>query len=201
MAEPPATPSAPKSIETLLGEARGALRRVDAREARSAMTAGALLVDIRSDAQRRTDGTVPGALVVDRNVLEWRCDPACPSRDPRIGSPRTLIVMCNQGFQSSLAAATLRALGRDATDVIGGFQAWRAAGLPTDQYTEEPLARAIECPCGHHLEGSDDEDLLRQAREHVGRAHPEMRRSDEQLHERIAAGAYDLPVAALRRAR
>jgi rhodanese-related sulfurtransferase len=95
------------------------------------MAAGAPLIDIRSDAQRRAGGVVPGALVVERNVLEWRCDPTCAARDPRIDPARALIVMCNEGYQSSLAAATLRRLGLDgATDLVGGFQAWRAAGLP-----------------------------------------------------------------------
>jgi rhodanese-related sulfurtransferase len=190
------TPPAHKSVDTLLDEARSGLRRLDARQAQAAMATGALILDIRSDAQRRAAGAVPDALVVERNVLEWRCDPACPSRDPRIDPSRALIVMCNEGYQSSLAAAALCALGRDATDVIGGFQAWRATGLPIEQFTEEHLIRAIECPCGHHLEGADDEALFRQARDHVDRDHPEMNRSDEQLRERIAADAYDLPVAA-----
>jgi rhodanese-related sulfurtransferase len=125
------TPSTAKSIDTLLAEARRGLDRVDARQAQAAIAAGALLIDIRSDAQRRADGVVPDALVVERNVLEWRCDPGCPWRDPRIDPERTLIVMCNEGYQSSLAAATLHCLGLDgATDLIGGFQAWREAGLP-----------------------------------------------------------------------
>ncbi len=196
MAEAPATPPAPKSIDTLLTEVRSGLRRLDARQAQAAMAAGALVIDIRCEAQRRADGMVPGALVVERNVLEWRCDRACPSRDPRIDVCRALIVMCNEGYQSSLAAATLRSLGRDAADLIGGFQAWRAAGLPIEQFTAENLIRAVECPCGHHLEGVDDDDLFQQAREHVNRDHPEMNRSDEQLRERIAADGYNLPAAA-----
>jgi rhodanese-related sulfurtransferase/predicted small metal-binding protein len=198
MAERSATPLAPKSIDTLLDEARSGALRLDPHEAQVAMAAGALIIDIRSEAQRRAHGMVPGALAVDRNVLEWRCDPGCPARDPRIDSLRALIVMCNQGFQSSLAAATLRALGRDATDLIGGFQAWRAAGLPIDQFTEPTLMRAVECPCGHHLEGADDEELFRQAREHIRRGHPELLRSDAQLSERIAADAYDLYATAPR---
>jgi predicted small metal-binding protein len=106
-------------------------------------------------------------------------------------------VMCNEGYQSSLAAATLRDLGLDgATDLIGGFRAWREAGLPVHPLSAETLMRAIECPCGHHLEGADDEELFRLARDHVDRRHPEMKGSDEQLRERIAADAYDLPVAA-----
>ena len=96
------------------------------------MRVGAVLVDIRSDNQRARDGTVPGAYFVSRNVLEWRMDPACPHRDPSLARPEARqVLICNEGYQSSLAAATLQQCGlRHATDVIGGFQAWRAAGLP-----------------------------------------------------------------------
>jgi rhodanese-related sulfurtransferase len=100
--------------------------------AQAATGADALLIDIRSEAQRARDGVVPGAVFVARNVLEWRCDPANPHRDARIdGRARRLILMCDEGCQSSLAAATLHELGLTrTTDLIGGFQAWRAAGLP-----------------------------------------------------------------------
>jgi rhodanese-related sulfurtransferase len=89
-------------------------------------------VDIRSDHQRERDGVVPGAIHHPRNVLEWRADPASDARDPRIADyDAHVIVMCDAGYQSSLAAATLQTLGlRRATDLDGGFQAWRAAGLP-----------------------------------------------------------------------
>lgn len=99
------------------------------------MRAGALLIDIRSEAQRARDGVVPGAVFIPRNVLEWRCDPTSPHRDPRVdGRARRLILMCDEGYQSSLAAATLHELGLTRTaDVIGGFQAWRAAGLPIER--------------------------------------------------------------------
>jgi rhodanese-related sulfurtransferase len=91
-------------------------------------------VDIRSDSQRARDGEVPGAAFVPRNVLEWRCDPASPHRDPDLARrDRTVIVICDEGYQSSLAAANLRRFGLDATDVVGGFQAWRAAGLPVER--------------------------------------------------------------------
>jgi len=98
------------------------------------MTAGALLVDIRSDSQRATDGLIPGARFVPRNVLEWRLDPACPYRDPELARREARIVLlCAEGYQSSLAAATVRSFGVfAATDVIGGFRAWRAAGLPVE---------------------------------------------------------------------
>jgi rhodanese-related sulfurtransferase len=94
------------------------------------MAEGAQLVDIRSDSQRARDGVVPGSRFVRRNVLEWRLDPACPQRDPELtGSGAQIVLMCDEGHQSSLAAATLQRLGHsDATDVAGGFQAWRAEG-------------------------------------------------------------------------
>ena len=96
------------------------------------MASGALLLDIRSDSQRERDGVVTGAIFIPRNVLEWRCDPACPHRDERVGDAgRQLILMCDEGYQSSLAAANLKRMGLErATDLAGGFRAWRAAGLP-----------------------------------------------------------------------
>jgi rhodanese-related sulfurtransferase len=127
--------SAPRrTVDDLLEEARRGLDRVRPHEAREAVEAGALIIDVRSDAQRAADGAVPGAIHHSRNVLEWRCDPACEHRDPRIGGlDRHLIVMCDDGYASSLAAASLQALGFGrATDMAGGFQAWRAAGLPVD---------------------------------------------------------------------
>jgi rhodanese-related sulfurtransferase len=125
-AEPPLT------VDALLVEARCGLDRVEPAKARAEMGEGALLIDVRSDSQRARDGLVPGALFIPRNVLEWRCDPCCEHRDPLVGGhERRLIVMCDEGYQSSLAAATLRRLGfASATDLVGGFQAWRAAGLP-----------------------------------------------------------------------
>ena len=122
----------PMTVAQLLHAARATLRRLTPAEAHAAQRLGAALVDIRSDSQRDRDGIVPGARHVPRNVLEWRCDPDSPSRDPDLASRALpLIVMCDEGYQSSLAAATLQQLGlRRATDLIGGFQAWRAAGLP-----------------------------------------------------------------------
>ena len=121
-----------KSVDDLLARARARLVRVDPAQARDAMGDGAVLVDIRAESQRERDGVVPGSVFVARNVLEWRCDPRGAHRDPRVADPeRSVIVMCDEGFQSSLAAATLQELGHDrATDLVGGFQAWRAAGLP-----------------------------------------------------------------------
>ena len=123
-------------IDELLAEARAGLDRVDPRQARAAMDDdGAVLVDIRPDSLREADGEVPGAVVIGRNVLEWRCDPTSPFRDERVSNPaRPLIVMCHEGYQSSLAAATLQRLGHPrATDLDGGFVAWRDAGLPVER--------------------------------------------------------------------
>ena len=122
------------TVDQLLAEARAGLSRLDPPEAEAAVERGALLIDIRSDSQRTRDGRVPGALFVPRNVLEWRLDPASGHADPRVPGPDAeVIVMCNEGYQSSLAAATLQELGfARATDLVGGFQAWRAAGLPVE---------------------------------------------------------------------
>jgi rhodanese-related sulfurtransferase len=122
------------TIDELLERARAGLERVTPREAATAVAErGALLVDIRAESQRAADGTVPEASFVARNVLEWRLDPASEHRDPHLATyERPVILMCNEGYQSSLAAATLRELGIDATDMDGGFQAWREAGLPVD---------------------------------------------------------------------
>jgi rhodanese-related sulfurtransferase len=126
-------PGGPRTtIDQLLAAARARLARVDPPTGQAAMADGATLIDIRSDTQIAQDGVVPGALVLARNVLEWRLDPDCAHRHPDApGTDEQVILMCNEGYQSSLAAATLQDLGFDrATDLIGGFQAWRAAGLP-----------------------------------------------------------------------
>jgi rhodanese-related sulfurtransferase len=122
-------------VQELLARARSALRRVDASEAAAAVRRGAVLLDIRSEVQRDREGVIPAAVFIPRNVLEWRCDPASPSRDERVSDPDLqLIVFCDEGYQSSLAAATLQQLGlRHATDLAGGFRAWRAAGLPVER--------------------------------------------------------------------
>jgi rhodanese-related sulfurtransferase len=124
-----------KSVDDLLADARARLTRLAPHDAAAAVSDGALLIDIRSEAQRAADGVVPGSVFVARNVLEWRCDPSSEHRDPRIdGRERQLILMCNEGYQSSLAAATLHELGLTrTTDLDGGFQAWRAAGLPVER--------------------------------------------------------------------
>jgi rhodanese-related sulfurtransferase len=121
-----------RSIDELLAHARDALDRIEPDDAARAMRDGSLLIDTRPIAQRTVDGEVPGALIIDRNVLEWRLDPASATRIPEVtGYEQQIIVMCNEGYSSSLAAATLQQLGlTHATDLAGGFQAWRAAGLP-----------------------------------------------------------------------
>src|SRR4051794_26131003 len=94
------------SVEDLLARARSGLERVGPAEAAAEVEDGAVIIDIRSEPQREQDGVVPGALYFPRNVLEWRCDPACEDRDPRVGGlDRRVILMCNEGYQSSLAAA------------------------------------------------------------------------------------------------
>lgn len=120
-------------IDELLADARRRLRRLRPREAHRASQTDGLIVDIRSEAQCDAQGRVPGAHFVPRNVLEWRADPGCSHHDPVLVAVRgPLILMCAEGFQSSLAAATLQELGLpNATDMIGGFDRWRADGLPT----------------------------------------------------------------------
>src|SRR5215468_3688728 len=122
-----------KTADDLLILARAMLpHRPSPAEAFHAQQNGSLLVDIRGDEQRRADGLIPGAIVLPRNSLEWRCDPSSPWRHPAI-TRRDLhiILICHQGYQSSLAAATLQQLGLiHATDLDGGFTAWAAAGLP-----------------------------------------------------------------------
>jgi rhodanese-related sulfurtransferase len=122
------------TIDKVLAVARQHLHRLDAPATRDALVAGATLIDIRSDSQIAQDGIVPGALVLARNVLEWRLDPACEYRDPRApGLEDHVIVMCDAGYASSLAAVSLQQLGfARATDLDGGFQAWRAAGFPVE---------------------------------------------------------------------
>ncbi|MGH3488397.1 MAG: rhodanese-like domain-containing protein [Actinopolymorphaceae bacterium] len=130
------TTQPPLSIGDLLARARKGLNRVTSAEAYERTKAGALLVDIRPREQRAREGHVEGAvphvLVVERNVLEWRLDPASDARLPEVtGYDVDVIVMCSQGYASSLAAAALQELGlHRATDLDGGFLAWREAGLP-----------------------------------------------------------------------
>jgi rhodanese-related sulfurtransferase len=119
-------------IDDVLTAARARLRRVDPAGAAVALERGALLVDTRPLHQRVDEGEVPGAVLIERNHLEWRLDPTSGARIPEaVDHDIEVIVMCSEGYSSSLAAASLQDLGlHRATDLAGGFQAWRAAGLP-----------------------------------------------------------------------
>ena len=119
------------SVDALLDDARSRLVRRTAAQAAADLEAGALLVDIRPAWQRARSGEVPGALVVERNHLEWRLHPHSTARLPEAVDGQRWLVICHEGYTSSLAADALRSLGVPATDIDGGFVAWRAAGLPT----------------------------------------------------------------------
>lgn len=121
-------------IDELLGRVRAGFDRVGPQEAADAAAAGGLLVDIRYAQLRERDGLIPGALIVERNELEWRLDPQGSHRAPEaVSHDLRIVVICNEGYASSLAAASLHQLGlHRATDLVGGFQAWLAAGLPVD---------------------------------------------------------------------
>ncbi|MER7845200.1 rhodanese-like domain-containing protein [Kitasatospora sp. NPDC096077] len=121
------------TIDDLVERAREGVHRPRAREAYQAHLEGALLVDIRPAAQRAAEGGIPGSLIIERNVLEWRLDPTGSHRIPEAsGYDVEVIVICSEGYASSLAAASLRELGlHRATDLDGGFVGWAADGLPT----------------------------------------------------------------------
>ncbi|MGW1817795.1 rhodanese-like domain-containing protein [Streptomyces sp. NPDC002125] len=122
----------PVGIDELLDRVREGYERIGPEEAAAEAAEGALLVDIRYAALREKDGLIPGALVVERNELEWRLDPRGSHRAPQaVGHDLRVVVICNEGYASSLAVASLHQLGlHRATDLTGGFQAWRTAGLP-----------------------------------------------------------------------
>jgi rhodanese-related sulfurtransferase len=122
-------------IDDLLERSRAGLERLTPEEARAAVDEGAVIVDTRPVNQRREQGAVPGAVIVCRNVLEWRADGTSGHSDARLVG-RMLIVMCAQGYASSLAAASLQQIGLRATDMVGGFEAWRDAGLPVEPCTD-----------------------------------------------------------------
>ncbi|MGA8112189.1 MAG: rhodanese-like domain-containing protein [Actinocatenispora sp.] len=134
------------TIDDVLATARGKLRRLEPAEAHRAATEGAILVDIRPLQQRAVEGEIPGVLVVERNVLEWRFDPVSSARLPQAtGYDVQVVVVCSEGYTSSLAAASLQDIGLfRATDVVGGFIAWQQAGLPTRPGPALTLAATAE---------------------------------------------------------
>ena len=124
---------APPGVDAMLARARAELDRLDPEAAAEAATRGGILVDIRPQAQRAREGEIPDALVIERNVLEWRLDPTHAARLPiAVDHHLRVIVFCSEGYTSSLAASSLQDIGlHRATDIDGGFAAWQAAGLPT----------------------------------------------------------------------
>ena len=136
------------TIDHVLAAARAGLRRLEPAEAADAARNGARLVDTRPQCQRQADGEIPGAIVIERNHLEWRLDPTSAGRIPEATDHDIAwIMLCDEGYSSSLAAASLQRLGlRNATDVIGGLQAWKAAGLPitTPAHQAHPTQRATQ---------------------------------------------------------
>jgi len=125
------TTAAFASVDALLAAARAQLARVTPVDAHARVSAGAVIVDIRPAWQRAADGEIPGSVVVERNHLEWRLHPGSGASLPFAADAQEWIVVCTEGYTSSLAAASLRSLGLDATDIVGGIHAWRRAGLPT----------------------------------------------------------------------
>lgn len=129
--EAPGPPSA-SAVDLLVAASRRRLERVGPAGANEVLAAGGLLVDIRPAAQRAGEGEIPGSIVIERNDLEWRLDPTCAHRHAECDDPdRPVVVVCQEGYASSLAARSLRSLGLSrVTDLDGGFAAWRDAGLP-----------------------------------------------------------------------
>ena len=125
----------PRTVDDMLAEARASLERVTPEQAYAELQRGAILIDTRTSEQRAAGGAIPGAKAIGLNVLEWRLDPESDSRVPEAtGHDVRVILFCEQGYSSSLAASRLQSLGiHRATDVIGGFEAWRDAGLPVER--------------------------------------------------------------------
>ena len=131
--------TAPRTIHDMLHDARRALARLTPARAFEAAQGGAILIDTRSEHDRRQHGSVPGSRPIPLSVLEWRLCPSAELSDPTIGHDAHVILLCNHGYSSSLAAARLQALGfARATDVIDGFEGWAAAGLPVARAQERP---------------------------------------------------------------
>lgn len=121
-----------RTIDEVLADARRRIDRLTPEQAAAEAAAGAVLVDTRDSGDRTREGAIEGSVHIPRTVLEWRVDPASESSDPRIADPGArLIIVCAEGYSSSLAAASLKDLGFDrVADIEGGFAAWKAAGLP-----------------------------------------------------------------------
>ena len=160
-----------RTVDDLVAEARSRLLRLEPAAAAEVLRAGALLVDIRPHAQRVAEGEIPNALVLERNVLEWRFDPASSARLTLASYDLEIVVVCSEGWTSSLAAASLQSLGMHrATDLAGGFLAWRAAGLPTtaggtpagERSGTRPPVLHIDQPSGEVLVRGRHIDLSRQ---------------------------------------
>lgn len=134
-------------LTDLLEACRARIDRVEPPGVPAALAAGGVLIDIRTEAQRRNHGVVPGSIWYPRNCLEWRCAPGTENLDPLVAEAAGLVLlMCSRGYQTSLAAATLRDIGvARAGDVVGGFDGWVHAGMPVDRYD----------PARHRLQGSD----------------------------------------------
>ncbi|QRP44606.1 rhodanese-like domain-containing protein [Amycolatopsis sp. FDAARGOS 1241] len=128
------------SIDSFLAGARSTLDRVTPEQAAQLQADGALVVDIRPHANRAAEGEIPGSVVVERIHMEWRLAPDSDWRLPGVTTTTTAIVVCNEGYSSSLAAADLQRLGLpNATDLTGGFRAWAAAGLPVVEGGSDPV--------------------------------------------------------------
>lgn len=125
------------AVDRFLARARAGLDRVEPEDLAGAQAAGALVVDIRPDTYRLEEGELPGAVVVDRNHLEWWLDPTSDAALPQVTPGQRAIIACNEGYASSLAAATLRDLGVDATDLVGGYRAWFARARPSPSAAAE----------------------------------------------------------------
>lgn len=127
------------TIDDLLTLARTRIRRLTPHEVAAAQAAGAIIIDTRDSADRAAEGIIPGSVLVTRNTLEWRADPSAEGADPRLADlDADLIITCNDGFSSSLAADSLRQIGHTAAaDIIGGYRAWKAAGLPITSPPED----------------------------------------------------------------
>jgi rhodanese-related sulfurtransferase len=130
----------PRRLEQLLADAELDVVRLEPVEALERVATGAVLIDIRSTDSRRRDGGAAGALHIPRTVLEWRLEPGGRWRNPHVPEDAAVVLLCDHGCSSLLAAASLRSIGVDATDVRGGFEAWCAAGLPFVAVDDPPLA-------------------------------------------------------------